>query len=142
VTGSLRTFYANGAAVFSGLTLSGAESASYELTFTLDGLDLFGNDIDAHSRAASVRVQQCEPGESFDSERLVCICAVGFGLVVETNTCRNCTDNEVVPPGSLSCEQCPLLSRPISLNNCECNVVRTHALHLGRAYTQRVACTP
>ena len=120
--GSLRTFYQSGAADFAGLSLSGLQNTSYEVSFTMSGQDLFGNDINTKSNATNVTVLSCLAGERFDTPNLVCRCATGYGLVLEDNTCRLCTADEVVPPGSLSCEACPALSKPApgSTEQCVC----------------------
>ena len=132
VSGSLRTFYAGGSAVFKELALRGDENVTYELDFTvavrmplalrlpsasltacgLQGPDLYGNDINERSKSMNLSVQACELGESFDRERRECACATGYGLVVTDNTCRTCRSDEVVPAGSLSCATCPALSAP------------------------------
>ena len=71
---------------------------------------------------------KCLPEETFDSVRLECACAVGYGLVVEDNTCRTCTADEVVPAGSLSCAQCPRLSKPVNVSGgaTECRCMPGH----------------
>ena len=79
-----------------------------------------GNDINEKSLSANLTVQPCEPGETFDLVRLECACADGFGLVIEDNTCRTCTADEVVPTGSLSCATCPALSAPSNAHECIC----------------------
>jgi hypothetical protein len=93
LSGSLRTFYANGVAAFRGLTLKGDEGVSYDLEFTVAGPDLYGNDVNARTLVQAVRVVPCEQGETFDAVRLECQCADGFGLVLADNSCRACTDN-------------------------------------------------
>ena len=85
-----------------------------------DASALAGNDQDEKSSGANLTVQACEPGESFDTTRLECACAAGYGLVVEDNTCRTCRSDEVVPAGSLSCTTCPALSAPSLVNPHEC----------------------
>jgi hypothetical protein len=82
----------------------------------------FGNDINSRSLSQSVLVQACEAAEAFNPVDLVCTCAPGFGLVLEDATCRLCTADEVIPPGSLSCATCPALSAPTSptSDTCEC----------------------
>jgi hypothetical protein len=120
--GSLRTFYKDGAATFTSLTLRGDEGVTYDLRFTLTGTDLFGNDINTESASQAVGIQQCEPGESFDTRIRECKCAVGFGLVVADNTCRTCEADEVVPTGGASCTKCPALSVPdnSTVGECKC----------------------
>jgi hypothetical protein len=121
VSGSLRTFYTNGEAVFSSLALKGNESASYSLVFTLSGPNLFGNGVEEQQVVKTVTVQACDEGETWDDFTLDCACAVGYGLIVTDHTCQACTANEVVPPGGLSCRACPALSSPVSLSQCECH---------------------
>ena len=120
--GSLRTFYQSGAADFADLSLSGLQNTSYEVSFTMSGKDLFGNDINTRSNSTNVTVLSCLAGERFDTPNLVCRCATGYGLVLQDNTCRLCTADEVVPPGSLSCQACPALSKPApgSTEQCVC----------------------
>jgi hypothetical protein len=96
MTGLLRAFYVDGAAVFSSLSLRGNESAAYSLTFTLTGTDLFGTGVDSMSLEQSVTVQACELGERFDALTLACACAEGYGLVVADSTCRVCGLDEGV----------------------------------------------
>ena len=121
VSGSLRTFYAKGEAVFSSLSLKGNESQSYDLVFTLSGPNLFGNGVEQQSVPKTVTVQPCDDGETWDDFTLDCACAVGYGLIVTDHTCQACTADEVVPPGGLSCRTCPALSSPVSLSQCECH---------------------
>jgi hypothetical protein len=149
VSGSLRTFYTAGSAVFSSLSLKGNESASYELLFTVSGPNLFGNNVEERQVTKTVTVQACDEGETFDDFTMDCACAVGYGLIVTDHTCRACTADgtsrsacmhvyahnaprltrmpscvccaEVVPPGGLSCRTCPALSSPSSLSQCECH---------------------
>ena len=123
LSGSLRTFFANGAAVFSGLTLRGDELATYTLTFTITGPDLFGNGITSKSASANVTIQACSVGETFDKTALACTCATGYGLVVETGNCEACTANQVVPLDAAvaSCATCPPLSAPYNMHECRCN---------------------
>lgn len=120
ITGLLRTFYAKGAATFSGLTLKGAEGATYTLTLTVSGPDLFGSGDNSRSVTRSVSVQPCEPDEAFDAVLELCACATGFGLVVESSTCERCTNDSVVPVAGGSCVACPALSQPASLFSCVC----------------------
>jgi hypothetical protein len=120
LTGALRTFYVDGQASFTGLSMRGNASTSYVLQFTLTGPNLFGNDINSKSLALSVAVQTCEPWETFDDVQLECLCADGFGLVLSDYTCRSCTAEEIVPAGSKSCAACPVLSTPNSTHSCEC----------------------
>jgi hypothetical protein len=120
LTGALRTFYVDGQASFTGLSMRGNASTSYDLLFTLTGSDLFGNDINSKQLAQSVEVKTCELGEMFDDVQLECRCAEGFGLVLADYTCRTCTAEEVVPLGSKSCAACPALSAPNSMYECEC----------------------
>jgi hypothetical protein len=72
----------------------------------------------------NVSVLECLPEEAFDPVRLECACADGYGLVLSDNTCRTCTADEVVPAGSLSCTQCPRLSKPLNVSGgareCRC----------------------
>jgi hypothetical protein len=91
VSGSLRTFYTQGSAVFASLLLKGNESASYELVFTLSGPNLFGNNVEERSVRKIVTVQPCDDGETFDDFTMDCACAVGYGLIVTDHTCRACT---------------------------------------------------
>ncbi len=120
ITGLLRTFYAKGAASFSGLTLKGAEGATYTLQLTVSGPDLFGSGDNSRSVTRTVSVQPCEPDEAFDAVLQLCACATGFGLVVETSTCERCTNDSVVPVAGGSCVTCPALSQPASLFACVC----------------------
>ena len=120
LTGSVRTFYISGAANFNGLALLGVEGTSYDLTFVMDGPDLFGNDVTTGSITRSVTVLPCEPGERFNNATLECECAVGWGLVVADHTCRQCALSEVVPENSLSCTSCPDFSAPSSTSECRC----------------------
>ena len=120
LVGSTRTFYASGAAVFSSLSLKGNENTSYTLTFTVNGANLFGNDENERTATATVAVQACQPGERFDFDAMDCACATGWGLVVDDHSCRQCTADEVVPPGGLSCVACPALSAPVAVDQCEC----------------------
>jgi hypothetical protein len=174
ISGSLRSFYVDGMAAFRGLTLKGSEGVSYDLQFTVAGPDLYGNDVNAKTLTASVMVVPCEQGESFDTTRLECQCAVGYGLVLADNSCRACTENgarvmhyarfhahtqrtcaratpttchadaprfshaEVIPPGSASCAECPALSVPSTMRQCECK-----AGYFGTivgTFTMRVPC--
>jgi hypothetical protein len=120
LTGSVRAFYANGAAAFSGLVLKGAQNASYELHFTLLGPELFGTGVDTKSIAQNVTVQPCEAQESFDPELRICECASGFGLKPDTGACVFCAADEVVPDEGGPCVACPALSLPTSLYACGC----------------------
>ena len=120
ISGSLRTFYQHGQATFSNLVLHGDESQSYNMTFSIAGPKLFGNDVDSQSMSKTVQVQACEPGETFDTRVRECACAAGYGLIKTDNTCRACAADEVVPDGSLSCTACPVLSVPVSPTTCEC----------------------
>ena len=120
ISGSLRTFYQHGQATFANLVLHGDENQSYNMTFSISGPKLFGNDVDSQSMSKSVQVQACEPGESFDTRVRECACAAGYGLIKTDNTCRACAADEVVPDGSLSCTACPVLSIPVSPTTCEC----------------------
>ena len=120
LVGTVRTFYLSGAANFDGLALFGVEGTAYNLTFVMDGPDLFGNDVTTGSITRAVTVLPCEPGERFNNVTLECECAVGWGLVVSDHTCRQCALNEVVPENSLSCTSCPDFSAPSSTSECRC----------------------
>ncbi len=120
LSGSLRTFYSKGAAVFPSLSLKGNESVSYELQFTVLGPNLFGNDVAERTTPLMVLVQPCEEGERFDADNMDCACANRYGLVAADHTCRLCGTDEVVPLGELSCETCPALSIPATQNDCAC----------------------
>jgi hypothetical protein len=123
MTGSMRSFFANGKADFPGLTLKGAMLASCELTLTVTGPQLFGSGVDSMSVTANVTIQACELGETFDAAVLACTCATGYGLVVETGACVRCGADQVVPLDTIvqSCATCPPLSAPDGLNDCRCN---------------------
>ena len=136
IAGSLRTFYTDGSAVFPGLSLRGNESTVYSLVFTLTGPDLFGNDVEEGTQTVPLSVQRCQPGETFDFAAMDCACAVGFGLVTSDHTCRNCTADEVVPDGGLSCVACPALSVRSSLSSCTCQ-----AGYFGTIFGATGACT-
>ena len=120
ISGSLRTFYQHGQATFANLVLHGDENQSYNMTFSISGPKLFGNDVDSQSMSKTVQVLACEPGETFDTRVRECACAAGYGLIKTDNTCRACAADEVVPDGSLSCTVCPVLSVPVSPTTCEC----------------------
>ena len=120
LTGSLRSFYSDSAAVFSGLALYGAENTTYTLTFTMTGPDLYGNDITTGSENRTVQVQACQPGETFNNVTLACQCATAYGLVLSDHTCRLCAANEVVPSNALSCTSCPDFSEPVGVSDCQC----------------------
>ena len=120
LVGTVRTFYLDGAATFDKLALFGAESTAYNLTFVMDGPDLFGNDVTSGSVTQTVTVLPCEVGETFNNETFECDCAAGFGLVVADHTCRQCAGNEVVPANGLSCASCPDFSLPSSSSECVC----------------------
>jgi hypothetical protein len=120
LTGSVRAFYAHGAAAFAGLVLKGAEGASYELQFTLQGPELFGTGIDSQSITQNVSIQPCEVQESFHPELQICECASGFGLEPDTHACVFCAADEVVPVEGGPCVTCPALSLPASLYECRC----------------------
>lgn len=101
LTGTPRTFYQAGAAQFTTLNIRGNASSVYELNFTLSGLDLFGNDIDTHTVSRNINISACEAQEAFDVQLLECACAVGTGLVLADNSCRQCTAvGGVGPPKS------------------------------------------
>jgi hypothetical protein len=140
VTGSLRTFYQRGQATFADLVLRGAESELYNMTFSISGPKLFGNQADSQSATKTVEVLACDRdlGETYDSVARECVCAAGYGLIKADNTCRMCGDNEVVPDGELECVSCPVLSMPVSPTECEClpgyfgaitGALRTRAFH-------------
>lgn len=120
LTGSLRSFYTGGAAVYNSLVLRGMEGVSYNLTFTISAPDLFGNDVTTRVIVVPVAVQLCEPAETFNVAALDCACAVGYGLVVADHSCRTCTHEEVVPPDGLSCVACPALSNPDPKDTSQC----------------------
>ncbi len=133
VSGSLRTFYADGAGTFNGLTIKGNQGVTYYLNFNLLGPGLFGTKSDAGSTSGNVTIQPCNDGERFDPTLMVCECATGYGLVVETHACELCGADEVVPQGGGSCTACPPLSAPASLYECKCNAVCAHRLRVSRA---------
>jgi hypothetical protein len=93
VSGSLRTFYQHGEALFTGLSLRGAEGQAYELKFTLSGPELFGNGVSTKTLTQAVAVQECEQGETFDPARQECACAERYGLHLLDNTCELCADD-------------------------------------------------
>jgi hypothetical protein len=133
VSGSLRTFYGNGEGTFGGITIKGNQSAMLFLNFSLIGPGLFGTKSDSGSASGNVTIQPCDDGERFDPTLMVCECATGYGLVVETHACELCSADEVVPQGGGSCTKCPPLSAPSSLYECECQAVRAHRLRVARA---------
>jgi hypothetical protein len=120
LAGSLRSFYAHGAAPFPGLSLKGDEGANYSLTFTLSGPELFGSDDDTRRVTRNITVQRCEPEERFDAVMQQCACASGFGLAPDTGACVRCAADEVVPVEGGPCVACPALSAPTSLYECGC----------------------
>jgi hypothetical protein len=75
LSGSTRTFYTAGAAVFSSLSLKGAEATSYTLEVPVYGPDVFGNDEVQRSAPLAITVRPCEVGETFNQDAMDCACA-------------------------------------------------------------------
>ncbi len=120
LAGIARMVYQGGVADFATLTLHGNESQVYELAFTLSGPNLFGHGRTTESVTRAVTVAACEQTETFDAAALMCMCAAGFGLVTQNNTCVRCAANEVVPADSALCVACPLFSTPEGPASCRC----------------------
>ena len=68
------------AADFPGLSLKGAQNATFTLNFTLTGPQLFGSGFpDSRVVSRDVRIAMCEAVETFDAVTQLCGCASGFG---------------------------------------------------------------